>query len=162
MLWGKRIFFGLVALAILQTIYYYPQMPDVVASHWDGLGQANAWSGRTGFFALYLGIVLMLVGVFIYMPGWSVGRSRMGMRIPHPEYWLAPERIEQTRQFFRRQMAIMGVVHLLLAIYVMQLAIEANLETEARLDSGVFWALGLYFSILTAWLIYFFLHFRRP
>ena len=162
MTWGKRIFFALVALAILQTVYYYPQMPEIVASHWDGLGAPNAWSSRNGFFGLYLAIVFMLVGVFIFVPNWSFNRSRMGMKIPNPEYWLAPERIEQTREFFQRQMIIMGVVHLLLAIYVMQLAIQANFATGSTLDKSIFWALGFYFTFLIGWLVYFFLHFRKP
>ncbi len=57
MLCYRRIFFALVAIAILQTVYYYPRVPQVVASHFDGTGVPNAWSGRDGFFALYLGMV---------------------------------------------------------------------------------------------------------
>ena len=162
MAWGKRIFFALVALAILQTAYYYPQMPEIVASHWDGLGAPNAWSSRNGFFGLYLGIVFMLVGIFIYVPDWSLRRKQMGMKIPNPEYWLAPERIEQTREFFKRQMIIMGVVHLSLAVFVMQLAIQANFAPGSTLHRSIFWVLALYFIFLAGWLIHFFLYFRNP
>ena len=162
MIWGQRIFFALAGLAVLQTVYYYPQMPEVIASHFDGLGAANAWSGKAGFFVLYLAIILLLVVVFIYTPIWSMRRSRFGMKIPHPEYWLAPERIEQTKRFFRQQMAIMGVLHIALAIYVMQLAILANFEPEPRIHESIFWVLAIYFAVLILWLIYFFLHFKRP
>lgn len=162
MTWGIRIFYALVAIAVLQTVYYYPQMPTVVASHWDGLGAPNAWSSRNGFFGLYLGIVLMLVGIFVYVPKWSFRHKQMGMKLPNPEYWLAPERIEQTREFFQRQMTLMGVVHLALAIFVMQLAILANFKQGSTLHHSIFWVLGLYFIFLAGWLIHFFLHFRKP
>lgn len=162
MTWGSRIFFILVAIAILQTAYYYPQMPAVVASHWNGLGEPNAWSGRNGFFGLYLGIVIMLVGIFLFMPNWSLRHKRMGMKIPNPEYWLAPERIDQTRKFFKRQMIIMGVVHLTLAICVMQLAIQANFTPSSSLHGSIFWVLGAYFIFLLGWLIHFFMHFGKP
>ena len=159
--WYRRIFFALVALAFLQTVYYYPKLPEVVASHFDGAGAPNAWSGRDGFFALYLSMVLLVAGVFVLVPRWSEKRANFGMKIPNADYWLAPERIEDTRRFFRRQMLLMGIVHLVLAIYTMQLAIEANLVETPILDSNIIWALGLYFVCLAFWLIHFYLHFRK-
>ena len=161
MRWLRRTFYALVAVALLQTVIYYPQMPAVMASHWDGLGAADAWSSRTGFFAVYLAIVAMVVLVFEFAPRYGVSGDRR-MKIPHADYWLAPERIEQTRAFFRAQMMLMGVVHLALATFVAQLAIQANFADEPRLHASVFWALAIYFVFVIAWLLYFFLHFRRP
>ena len=162
MIWFKRIFFLLVALAVVQVIYYYPQVPDTVASHFDGLGSPNAWSSKNGFFGLYLAMILLLVIVFIFAPTWSETRIKYGMKIPNRDYWLAPERLQQTKAFFRRQMIIMGVVHLLLAIYTIQLAILANLNQQPQLHPSIAWALGLYFIFLIAWLVHFFMHFRKP
>ncbi|MCP4983373.1 MAG: DUF1648 domain-containing protein [Gammaproteobacteria bacterium] len=160
--WLRRIFLALVAAAIAQIIYYYPQMPEVVASHFDGLGAPNDWSSRNGFFGIYAAILLMLIGIFIFVPGWSEKRASFGMKIPHRDYWLAPERIEKTKLFFRRQMMIMGIVHLTLAIYAIQLAILANFDQQPRLHASIGWALGLYFVFLIGWLIHFYLHFRKP
>ena len=160
--WTNRLFNALVALAVVQTVYYYPQMPAVVASHWDGLGAPNAWSGRNAFFGLYLAMIALLVVIFVWMPKWSERRPRFGMKIPHADYWLAPERIEQTRAFFRGQMRLIGIVHLLLMIYVVQLAILANFSDPPRLHPSIAWALAIYFVILAGWLIHFFRHFRRP
>lgn len=158
----RRIFFTLVALALIQVIYYYPQMPDIVASHFDGLGAANGWAGRNGFFGLYLVIILMLVIVFEFVPRWSQSRSNFGMKLPHRDYWLAPERVQQTRAFFRRQMCLMGIAHMLLAIYAIQLVILANFDPQPRLHPSIGWALALYFACLGAWLIRFYLRFRKP
>ncbi len=160
--WTHRLFNALVALAIVQTVFYYPQMPDVVASHWDGLGAPNGWSGRSAFFGLYLAMIALLVVVFVYSPKWTERHPRFGMKIPHAEYWLAPERIEHTRHFIRLQMRLIGIVHLLLAISVMQLAIQANFDDPPRLHSSIAWALVIYFVALIGWLIHFFRHFRRP
>lgn len=70
MAWLRSIFYPLTGLAVLQVVYYYPQMPAVVASHFDGLGVPNGWSGKDAFFALYLTIVVLLVGVFELLPKW--------------------------------------------------------------------------------------------
>jgi uncharacterized membrane protein len=162
MIWCSRVFYSLVVLAIIQIVYYYPQMPAVLASHFDGLGVPNDWLGKNGFFGLYLAIILMLIAVFVFAPRWSVARARFSMKIPNREFWLAPERVEQTRGFLRRQMMIMGVVHLALAVFAVQLALLAKLDQHPRLHSSIGWALLLYFIFLIAWLIHFFLHFRNP
>jgi uncharacterized membrane protein len=161
MIWLRRIFLALIALAIVQIVYYYPQMPAVVASHFDGLGAPNDWSSKNGFFGLYAAILAMLVGIFVFVPGWSEKRGNFGMKIPNRDYWLAAERIAQTQAFFRRQMIIMGVVHVSLTIYAIQLAILANLTEQPRLHPSIGWVLAAYFVILLAWLIHFYLHFRR-
>jgi len=160
--WLKRLFFALVGLAFLQIAYYYPQMPALVAAHFDGAGEAKHWSSRNGFFGLYAAMILLLIGVFIYAPRWSANRARFTMKIPNRDYWLAPERIQQTREFFRRQMMAMGVVHLILAIFTIQRVIQANFDQSPALHPGMGWALALYFAILIAWLIHFYLHFRMP
>ncbi len=160
--WTNRLFNALIVLAIVQTVYYYPQMPAVVASHFDGVGAPNAWSGRNGFFALYLAMIALVVVVFAWTPRWSERRLRFGSKIPNADYWLAPERVEQTRAYFRAQMRRLGVVHLLLAIYVMQLAIHANFSNPPRLHPSIVWALAIYFVLLISWLINFYRHFRRP
>ena len=160
--WLKLVFFALIALAIIQIVFYYPRMPDVVASHFDGLGAPNDWSGRNGFFGLYAAMLAILILVFVYAPRWSEKRARFGMKIPNREYWLAPERLDQTKAFFQRQMLVMGVVHLSLAIFTVQLVIQANFDQAPRLHHSIAWALGLYFVILLVWLIYFFRYFRKP
>ncbi len=160
--WPRRIFYLLVTLAAVQVAYYYPRLPATVASHFDGLGAPNDWSGKGGFFALYIAIVFMLIGVFDLMPRWSGARPRFGMKIPNRDYWLAPERIDATRAFFRRQMMLMGVAHMALAVYAIQLAIVANFAAEPRLHPSIGWALGAYFVFLAGWLIHLHRHFRKP
>ncbi|MCP4469200.1 MAG: DUF1648 domain-containing protein [Gammaproteobacteria bacterium] len=157
----RRLFYCLVLLAAAQVLYYYPQMPEVVASHFDGRGAPNDWSGRNVFFGIYLSMVAMLVGIFIFVPRRSEKRIGFSLKIPNREYWLAPERLEHTRAFFQRQMIIMGVVHLLLAIFTVQLAILANPDQEVRLHSSIGWALGIYFCFIIAWLVHFRIHFSR-
>lgn len=160
--WSKRTFYLLVIVALAQIVYYYPQMPAVIASHFDGAGVPNAWSGRNGFFMLCLVMILLLIGIFDLLPRWTENRIGFAKNIPHKEYWLAPERIAQTRAFFRKQMMLSGVLHLLLVIAVMQLAIQANFSTPPRIHDSIYWALGLYFLLLILWLVHFFRYFRKP
>ncbi len=160
--WGRNIFIVQLGLAVFQTIHYYPLMPATIASHFDSSGIPNGWAGKFSFFALYLSILFFLGIVFLYLPKRSVKRSQFGMNLPNRDYWLAPDHIEQTRQFLMRQMLIMGNVHVLLALTVIQLVIMANFIPDPVLDTRIFWVLIIYFIFLPAWLINFFLHFRKP
>ena len=162
MRWLQSLFVALLLLAFFQIVYYYPQMPEVMASHFDGAGVPNAWANKDGFFLLYAAILLMLVFVFLHLPKWSEKRANFGMKLPNRNYWLAPERIEQTQQFFRRQMLVLGIAHLLLAAVTIQMAIVANFDENPVLDRRIFSALVAYFIFLVIWLIHFFLHFRKP
>lgn len=162
MAWLRSVFYPLTALAVLQVVYYYPKLPGIVASHFDGLGAANGWAGKQGFFGLYLVIVLLLVGVFEWLPKWLESRPGRHLKIPHRDYWLSPERKAGTWAFFRRQMLLMGIAHLCLAIFAVQLAILANFEQPPRLHSSIGWALVAYCVFFAAWMLHFLLHFRKP
>jgi len=161
MSWTRNIFIALLALAFFQIAYYYPQMPEVMASHFNGAGIPNGWASKAVFFALYAAIVFLLAFVFLYVPKWSEKQSRFGLKLPNKDYWLAPARIEQTQSFIKRQMVIIGVAHLLLTLLVIQMAINANFSESPVLDRRVSWILISYFLVLALWLIHFFFHFRK-
>lgn len=59
-------------------------------------------------------------------------------------------------------MLLMGIAHLCLAIYAIQLAILANFDQSPRLHSSIAWALAAYFVFFAAWLIHFLLRFKKP
>ena len=158
---GRYLFYGLVAVALAQAFYYYPQMPHIVASHFDGRGAADGWSSRNFFFGIYLAMLALTTGVFMLLPGRIGASGDFAHRFPNREYWLAPDRIERTRAFFRQQMLVMGIIHLLLAMITVQLVILANLGQGTQLNSIIFWVLAAYFICVITWLVHFFRHFRK-
>ena len=50
---------------------------------------------RNVFFAIYLSMIAMLAGVFVFLPRRSERRIGFSMKIPNRDYWLAPERLQQ-------------------------------------------------------------------
>ena len=52
----------IIALSFLIGFYFYPQMPEKMASHWDEKGQVNGY--MTKFWALFL-MPLMSLGLFL-------------------------------------------------------------------------------------------------
>ena len=48
-----------VFLAVLQVVLFYGDLPDVMATHFDGAGSANDWSSKTSFFVTYAVILVL-------------------------------------------------------------------------------------------------------
>ncbi len=157
---SKFLIWLLVIIAVAQTVWYHPQLPETMASHFDGAGRPNAWSGKSGFFALYLVIVAFVASLFL-----AIGpliRNRPDMRLPNREYWLAPERRKATIAFIQRSLLWAGAASLALAVLVAQLAILANFKDPPRISNAIYWVLLAYFIYLGIWLVRLFARFRKP
>lgn len=48
------IYLGLLLLAILQAAWYYPQLPEMVASHFGVSGKPDGWMSRQSFLLVEL------------------------------------------------------------------------------------------------------------
>src|ERR1700687_3898882 len=55
----------ILAIAAVQIAYYYPQLPDVVASHFGISGAANSWEPKSTFFGLF-GFIYALFAVLFW------------------------------------------------------------------------------------------------
>ena len=157
----QTIFAVLICAVIAQVIYYYPRIPNIVASHFDGLGAPNGWSSKAVFFGIYLAVILMTVLIFVVLPKFSITSRVKGLKIPNREYWLEPDRREATIQFYRKHFLAFGIVNTLFALVVIQLVIQANFKEEPRLDFLIVWVLGLFFVFVIFWLFRFFFRFKR-
>ncbi len=51
----KKFFLLLDGISFLQMLYFWPLMPETMASHFDAIGNANGVAPRAVFFALYTG-----------------------------------------------------------------------------------------------------------
>lgn len=152
----------LLLAGVLQAAFYYPRLPDTVASHFGGSGKADGFSSKTSFFAITLGSLLgdgllfLVIGCALpFIP------SRF-INVPRREYWLAPERRRATVDRVAAWLLWFGVLTTLLLIFVVQLAIEANLDGSSTLSPWFFVLLVLYLGLTVVWLIHLLRSFRLP
>jgi len=154
----------LILLAFAQFVYYYPQLPATVPSHFDGRGVANGWS-RKGQFFWGLGGVMALIMLTMLLPAQFFHRlPKSWLNLPHREYWTAPERWDQTAATLREGMFAVANASLLLFLIISQQAIIAALSgTNAIAPLRLWLPLGAYLAFITLWTIRFILRFyRRP
>lgn len=157
----RKILLALVAVAVLQAILYYPQLPDHVASHFDGSGHPNGWSSKIGFFVLDLVMIAFLTAIFLFLPRLLDRFPDSTISLPNREYWLAPERREKTFEFVQNQMLWMGIATLAFLICTFQLVIEANLNSPPALTSSFILLFVAYMVVVAAWTVRFIVRFTR-
>jgi uncharacterized membrane protein len=117
----------------------YARLPARVASHFGANGVANGWTSRDGYVWFMVGIatlvsvtLLAAFGSVRYLPSALVN-------IPRRDYWLAPERRDETaRTLMRSGLLMVGLTSLFfLAIHL--LIVAANQSQPPKL-SGAAWA----------------------
>lgn len=118
-----------VVVAALADIYFwsiYAQLPDVVASHFNARGAANGWQPKSLFFEFFAGAVVIAGFLTFGIPAIFSKIPTPMINLPHREYWLAPERREETLAYLNRYFAWFGCAVLLLATTAVNYAIGQN------------------------------------
>lgn len=132
---------GIIFLAsIAHMAYYYPLLPDRMASHFGPDGQANGWMGKLGFALFYLGMMAFQGGLFAGIAAFLDKIPDSQINLPHKEYWLAPERRAATLRDFGQQMGRFGIATTLFLMAVIHQVIKSNLRGGDSLG-GLFWVL---------------------
>ncbi len=158
----RRVSLVLLLAVALQIAYYYPQLPDRVAAHFDAVGRPNGWAPKEAFLALYALVVALMMALFVIVP-MLVARLPVSLiNLPNKEYWLAPERRRQTWLMIRSSLAALGNATVAFVLIVFQLVIHANLSPPPVLSPAMWVLLLALLAFAAIWTVRFTRAFRRP
>ncbi len=132
-------FVVLAAYAAIHFSAYYSQLPDVVASHFDGRGVANGWQTKPAFFKVFAAVSVLAAAVGFGIPRIIAAVPVELINLPNKRYWLAPEHREETLGFLRTYFAWFGCAVFLIVILTFDYAIQSNLHPENRPDVSHMW-----------------------
>lgn len=142
----------LAAVAAVQMVYYYPQLPERLAVHFGASGEANGWSSRGEFVALFgaMEAFFVLFGVALAV---VLDRIPVALiNIPHRDYWFSPERREESLEFVKNQILWIETATLGFFVVVAQLIFKENLgDSPPRLSSDFLYVL-IAFVAAVLWL----------
>lgn len=139
-----------------------PQLPETVATHFNGSGKADGWMARSSaiesILAFGVGLPLLVILVFWllhFVPGSMVN-------VPKRDFWTAPERRGQMLAILQRHSYWLACLILGLTTYLHYLVVQANMASPAQFSSGqmALLLLGFPLGILT-WAVTLFLQFKR-
>lgn len=153
---------GLLVILAAQAFYYYPLLPERMASHFGPDGRPNGWTTRDGFFAIIAFVVFIEGAAFLGLPR-ILGRFPVALiNLPNKHYWLAPERKEESLSWLALKMAWFGAAILAMIAVVNHMVILANLSAETRLSDGVVAVVVAFLTFTAFWIGAIYRHFRLP
>jgi uncharacterized membrane protein len=164
----------LLTLAIItQAVYWWPALPERMASHFDMSNRADGWMDRGPLLIVMSGVPLFMVALFVGLPLVIRRLPDSMINMPNKEYWLAPARREQSLADMNAALMAIGcaTLVLLLVIYHGIFSLNAKLalageplERDAHivLPLPFVVVLGLYLLSVAAMLVWMLGRFKNP
>ena len=146
------VFIILLLLSIAHVVYYYPLLPDRVASHFGASGRPDAWSSKETFVKIYLIVVALIAALF---PGIGLILRKTPttmINLPNKDYWLSPERKQETIDVLSRQFLWFGSATLLLLLDIFHQSFRVHLGQAKTLEHPVA-SIVVYVLFATLWSI---------
>ena len=154
---------GVLALVLAVRLFMvWDQLPERVASHFNGAGKVDGWISRSGLLGFTAGEG-MLLAVLLATPVW-VGAAPGLMNMPHRDYWMAPERRQATVARLGAWMSWLAAGVAVVMVAVNEMIFRANLgEHPGQLPEPahqiVFWG---FLAFVAVYLLLFIRAFRKP
>lgn len=149
---ARAILSFLFSLFLCQIIYYYPNLPEKVASHFNVFGEPDSWTSKASFLIFQLFLLLCIAATTFGLPLLIKKLPAYAINIPHKDYWLAPERRSETFSILRGRFEWFGIGLCALMISVNQLVIQANLFNR-NLSSASWYVLTAFLLFVIIWSI---------
>ncbi|MBX3420962.1 MAG: DUF1648 domain-containing protein [Pirellulaceae bacterium] len=121
-------------------LWYWPQLPEQVATHFDAQGNPNDWMGKLPATLLAAGLVTLLPLFFIGI-GQVIGWLPVCIiNLPQRQYWLATERRADTLQWMTGWMMWLTVSITVFMVAINHLTFLANRDAQP-LSVAWFWGM---------------------
>ena len=154
---SKALVFVYTILLILCTAFVWgaaQNLPPVVTSHFDLSGTPDATMPRDLFTNLFLAIMVLTSGLMALLPMVIAKLPPQMINIPNRLYWLAPDRIENTKQILQAYLVIFASKLCCFMAVIFWLIVQAHLHNPPQLSAqylmlatGVFVVLTIFWSM---------------
>ncbi len=127
-------------------------LPPVVASHFDLSGTPDATMPRDQFTNLFLAIMVLTSGLMALLPTLIAKLPPQMINIPNRMYWLAPDRIVETKQILQAYLLIFASKLCCFMAVIFWLIVQAHLHNPPQLSAQyVMAATGVFVLMTILW-----------
>jgi len=139
--------FAVIIIAIAaEASYFYPMLPQYIASHFDIHGNPDSFSDKSSFFLLETFIVFIMASIFFLIVFFIRKIPTVLLNLPNKDYWLTAERKEETYKIFISYLFWFADITLLLLYYIFRKIYIVNLSGEKGLGGSFFYVLPVYIA----------------
>jgi len=159
-----RVFFIIVIfICVFETIRLWFLAPDVMASHFNVQGDPDNFVPKLQFFSFQVQTVLVVFVVSLVVQVLTMIISAQWINVPHREYWLSPERRQDTLDRIGAFGAALFAIILLVIQAAFELSVSANLQTPVVFAAQLIVPMIVGFLVLSFMLLFWFIRsFRLP
>lgn len=158
---ARAILYILIGIFLAHIVFYYPNLPENVASHFNGLGEPNGWMSKQNFVIFEGVILLIIIFEFTLLPALIKKMPNSLINLPNKDYWLAAERRETTFFTMGKYFEWLSIALLSLFIAINQLVFQANLTRQNLPGTAMWLILGAFVAFTIIWSIKFVIRFRK-
>ena len=153
--------FSLVcAIMAGHALYHYSLLPDRVATHFGVSGTPDAWGAKPAFFLWYFITTIILAAVLLWTPRFLSKIPTSLINLPNKDYWLAPERKNETLAYIGRGSLLFGSGTLLFLLDIIHQSFQVSLGQAAGL-SHIWTSMAIYLIFCALWTTALFRRFGR-
>lgn len=157
-----RMLFLTLALGIVFVLATDVLLPPIVASHFVAGGAANGFMPRSSYLRFTIVLLAGLPLLIAFLSSLATLLPSRFINLPNREYWLAPEREDETLSYIRKQGYHFGELLVIFLCFIHWLVIRANSHNPPLFPESLFFiGLATFLVGLVALLARFVSHFRR-
>ena len=146
---SAKLFLAVVVVAVVFVWLSSQSLPPVVASHFGASGAANGFMSRSAYTWFMAGIIAVVPSLLVLLPNLAMSRPRAQFNLPNKNYWLAPERRQETVEYLCGTSRRFGYSLVGFMAYVHWLVVKANAVHPPTLSNEWFVG-GLVLLVLAA------------
>jgi hypothetical protein len=148
--------------AALYIVLTSGSLPERVATHFGGGGDANGWMTRAGYRVFMLAFAVGLPSALVWFVGWLPRIAPTMVNLPNRDYWLGPGQRDASLAFMARMACWFGCQKVTYMAAIHWSILRANAMAAPRLGNTEFFIiLGSFLLAVGLWSFRMIRRFRR-
>jgi hypothetical protein len=145
-------------------IFYTSQyLPDKVATHFGIDGRADGWMSHKGYLLFMISFMVGVSGFVSFVVGTLPSKFPKWTNIPNRDYWLAPERRDESARFLSAHGKRLGYLIVMMMLGMHYTILLANHRQPPMLPGSIVSSIILGFALaLLWWIVRLYRRFPKP